>query len=367
MSSTALPFGLDPPGIDYARDPYPALARLRDIAPRYYAPERDAWFISERADNAALLRDDRLDITQSSSFADQSDPFRTTVVRRLRGWFASSDALLEQTVSAAIEACMAALIEQGEGDLVPMVAHAIPTRVMATLLGVPASDIPALQHIAEGLLQSYDLDWSGRPVAAAPASRVLSLYFQNHWRNGPATPLMGLLRTTQAEFALPDASMVDTCSKLFSAGTTTTGACIANILARLVGAVDTSEGVQPPYHLDDLLRLDTPVIGIKRVARAEVQLRVAVILPGQKLYLLIGGSNRAPIGGQHAPPLTFGLGRYHCLGAMLARLEIGALLDAFQPIAPKVRLSGPVKWRESWLLHEARSIPVNVHGVFDAN
>ncbi len=248
-----------------------------------------------------------------------------------------------------------------------MVAHAIPARVMASLLGVPTGDIPALQYAAEGLLESYDLKWTGRPTAAVAASRVLGLYFQNHWRNGPATELMDLLRTTQAEFALPDASMIDTCSKLFSAGTTTTGASIANILARLLGAVEESDAARPPYQVDDLLRLDTAVLAIKRVARAEVQLGAAVIRPGQSVHLLIGGSNRTPVDASHAPPLTFGLGRYHCLGAMLARLEIGAVLDAFQPIAPRLRLAGAVQWRQSWLLHEARSVPVKLHGVFDAD
>lgn len=366
MSAAALPFGLDPPGIDYASNPYPTLARLRDIAPLHYAPERNAWFVSERADIAALLRDGRLD-TWGGSFTDRSDPFRTTVVRRLRGWFASSAALLTHTVSAATNACLAELIERGEGDLVPMVAHTIPGRVMASLLGVPTGDVPALQHAGDRLQQSYDLKWTGRPKAAVPASRVMDLYFQNHWRHGCTTELMDLLRTTQAEFALPDASMVDTCSKLFSAGTTSTGAAIANMLARLLGAVEDRDALRPPYQVDDLLGLDTPMLGIKRVARAEVQLGAAVIRPGQSVYLLIGGSNRTARGEALAPPLTFGLGRYHCLGAMLARLEIGAVLDAVQPIAPRLRLSGPVQWRESWLLHEARSLPVKLHGVFDAD
>ncbi len=362
-----MPFGLNPPSIDFACDPYTALDRLRDIAPRYYSQERDVWFISDPSDNAALLRDDRFGITQSSSFADQSNQFRSTVVRRLRGWFASCQILLTHTISAATEACIAALIERGEGDLVPMVAHAIPARVMGSLLGVPAADIPALQCTAQALLQSYDLEWPGRPTATAPASLVLDLYFQNHWRNAPSTALMDLLRTTQAEFVLPNASMVDTCSKLFAAGTTTTGACIANILARLIGTVQAADEVLAPYQVDDLLRLETPVLGVKRVARVEVQLGETVFRPGQNLYLLIGRSNRASMGDQRPPPLTFGLGRYHCLGAMLARLEIGALVSAFQPIAQKIRLSGPVQWREAWMLHEAQSLPVKFHGVCDAN
>lgn len=357
-------FGHGPPGIDYSRDPYAALARLQDTAPRYHAPERDAWFFSARADIAALLRDDRLAIVQGSTFADRSDAFRTSVVRRLRSWFASSATLLAQTVSAVTQDSMAALARQGGGDLVPAVAHAVPARVMAALLGIPTGDLLPLQRVAADLLLSYDLDWDGRPEAAVPAPRVLGLYLQEHWRSAPATPLMVLLRDTQAEFDLSHASMIDTCSKLFSAGTTTTGACIANILARLLGAAGPQTATDG---IEDMLRLHTPLLAITRQAVAEVQLGDAVIRPGQKVYLLVGSANRADSDARAAPSLSFGLGRYHCLGAALARREIAALLDAFHAVAPQMRLSGPVQWRESWLLHEARSIPVTIHGVFDAD
>ena len=76
MSETAVLFGRLAPGADYARDPYPHLARLSEERPRYYMAERDAWFISARTDIVALLRDDRLAIAPGSSFADQSTEFR---------------------------------------------------------------------------------------------------------------------------------------------------------------------------------------------------------------------------------------------------------------------------------------------------
>lgn len=363
MSAPALPFGPGAPGADYARDPFPDLARLRDVAPRYHAPERDAWFFSARADIAALLRDARLGITQGTTFADRSDPFRATVVRRLRGWFASSGPLLAQTVSTALDDCLATVATHAEGDLVPLLAQALPTRVMASLLGIPASDLPALQKVSEGLMQGFDLEWDGRPALAAPASRVLALYFQKHWSGAPATELMALLRTTQAEFDLAQASMVDTCSKLFSAGNTTTAACIANILARLIEAAEAPQGSRESLGVEELLRLDTPLLALKRVALAELRLGEAVIRPGQKVYLLVGSAHRTSEGEAPAAPLTFGLGRYHCLGAALGRLEIGALLDPMQKLAARMRLSGPVQWRKSWLLHEARSIPFTTHGV----
>jgi unspecific monooxygenase len=360
MSAQALPFGADPPGLDYARHPYPLLAQLRDIAPRYHVPGRNAWFFSAHADIAALLRDDRMGITQASSFSDQSDAFRATVARRLRAWFGSSGALLEQTVSAVIRDCLADVGKQGGGDLVPAVAHAVPLRVMASLLGIPVHDLAPLQRVAENLLQTYDLDWAGRPAPAAPAPHVLGLYFQQHWRSAPSTPLMEMLRAAAAEFDLPPASMVDTCSKLFTAGTTTTAACIANILARLVETPDNAGNRQSPWSVEDLLRLDAPILAIKRVARSEVALGDSVIHPGEKAYLLIGTANRPSVDDRAGPSLTFGLGRYHCLGAALARLEIAALVEAFRPLAPQIRLAGPVQWREAWLLHEARSLPVKL-------
>lgn len=363
MIAPAPPFGPGAPGADYARDPFPYLARLRDMAPRYHAPERDAWFFSARADIAALLRDDRLGITQGTSFADRSDSFRATVVRRLRGWFSSSGPMLSQTVSTALDDCLAMVAAHGGGDLVPLLAQALPARVMASLLGIPASDLPALQQVSEGLLQGFDLEWEGRPALAAPASQVLALYFQKHWRLAPATELMGLLRATQAEFDLPQASMVDTCSKLFSAGTTTTAAAIANILARLIEAAGVANGSIERPTVEELLRLGTPLLALKRVALTELQIGEAVIRPGQKVYLLVGSAHRTSEGDAAAAPLTFGLGRYHCLGAALARLEIEVMLDPMQKLAARMRLSGPVQWRESWLLHEARSILVKTHGV----
>lgn len=362
MSEIATPFGQGRPGADFARDPYPILAGLSGKAPRHYSQERDAWFISAPSDITALLRDDRLTITHSSSFADQSPDFRTAVARRLRNWFASSEGALSQTVSAVVERCVSALAGRTKADLVKSVAHFVPAGVMGELLGIPPADLPPLQRAAEEVLQSYDLDWSGRPPARIATANVLRAYFHNHWRAAPDTPLLRLLRDAQTDRDLPHASVTDACTKLFTAGTTTTAGCMANILARLVDDVDDREGSLGSVSVEELLRRDLPVLAIKRVARDAVQLGDAVLRPGQKVYLLIASASRAPVLPDERPPpnLTFGLGRHHCLGAALARLEIAALLDRLLPLAPRLRLASPVAWREAWLIHEARSIHVTI-------
>lgn len=368
MSGTATLFGRGAPGADFGRDPYPYLARLSKETPRHYMAERDAWFISARSDIVALLRDDRLSITPSSSFADQSSDFRSTVAKRLRAWFSASGPLLTEAVTKVTRRCAARLEAGAEVDLVEAVANYVPSRVMAELLGIPAADLPPLQRLGERILESYDLDWSGRSRAPVTAP-ALSAYFQGHWSTAPDTPLLRLLREAQAGQTLPDASMIDTCSKLFTAGTTTTAGCLANIMAHLVGRVADGRFSGGPGGVEDLLRWNSPILALKRYVRETVQLGDVTLAAGQKVFLLTGGANEPSnqVSERQGHSLTFGLGRFHCLGAALARLEVSAVLDMTAPVVPRLQLLEPVRWRESWLVHEARSIRVSIAGAKDAD
>lgn len=363
MTDAGTIFGRGPPGADYARDPYPRLARLGEERPRLYTAERNAWFISDRADIVALLRDDRLTVTPSSSFADQSPPFRAAVANRLRAWFSASGPVLTETVARVTRQCAARLGSGAETDLVDAVAHYVPSRVMAELLGIPAADLAPLQRVGARVLDSYDLDWAGRPAAPASAP-ALTAYFHRFWNTASDTPLLRLLREAQAEHALPDASMIDTCSKLFTAGTTTTAGCLANILARRVGGMDDGSSWDGPGAVERLLRRHSPILALKRYVREDVQVGDVALAAGQTVYLLTGGANNLAghVGERPGPSLTFGLGRYHCLGAALARLELSAVLDMVGPLVPRWRLAEPVSWRGSWLINEARSIRVTIDG-----
>lgn len=363
MIETATLFRRGAPGADYARNPYPHLARLNQEKPCYYVAERNAWFISARADIMTLLRDDRLTIAPGSSFADQSTEFRAAVAKRLRAWFSASGPLLTETVAKVTRQCAAQLPVGAEVDLVDAVAHYVPSRVMAELLGIPAADLPALQRLAGKVLGSYDLDWPGRPEAGVTAI-ALQAYFQGFWSTAPDTPLVRLLREAQAEHALPDASMIDTCSKLFTAGTTTTAGCLANILAHFVGGGSDGGLEGGAGEVEDLLRGTSPMLAVKRYVREAVQLGDVTLSPGQKAYLLTGGANHPSVQAAESQghSLTFGLGRHHCVGAALARLELSAVLEMAAPVLPGMRLAEPVTWREAWLIHEARSIRVTIDG-----
>lgn len=356
------PFGEGAPGSSYLRNPYPALERLRDETPRYYSSAYNAWFFSLRADIEMLLRDDRLQITRNSSFADHSPKFRVAIANSLRAWFSSPTPAVTDAVSAVAEECVSRLTRKAEANLVDDVAQYLPSNIMAKLLGIPASDLPPLRRLGSEILQSYDFEWDeGRKVELAHAS--LPLYFKNHWRSAPDTPLLRLLRDVQSECDLPDSSMVDVCSKLFTAGTTTTAGCFANILARLVGDLAEDNIAITVENLEDLLRADTPVLAIKRTVSEPIHIGEEMLQPGQTIYLMIATAHREaePSRQGRGSILTFGLGRYYCIGAALARLELRALIEKIAPLAPRFQLAAPIVWRNSWLVHEARSISVMIN------
>ena len=86
----------------------------------------------------------------------------------------------------------------------------------------------------------------------------------------------------------------------------------------------------------ETLRYAPPVLLIPRIALEPVELGGHVVRPGEVVRLSVGTANRDPIrvpepdrfdvGRTPNKQLAFGFGVHFCLGAMLARMEIKALL-----------------------------------------
>lgn len=363
------------PGAEFSRDPYPFFEKLLSAAPYFYHEERAAWVIRRYQDVVRLLGDER--VMATSSFADQSPLFRSTVVQRLRGLFTAPQIYaLQPMVDRVVAAQLQRVLAMPSADLVEDFAKVIPMAVMAELLGIPQADWLTLQKLAASVLDAYDLSWEGHPRPHKAMRSMLHAYFSKHYaatRSGPATPLMTMLLDEQREHALPEESMVDACLKLVTAGSATTAGCLANILVRLVTKSDISTmgGDLDLRNLtDELLRLETPILAVKRVAHERIELEHAVIEPGSRIYLLVASANRDPavftsphcicLNRPSRPHLSFGPGRYHCLGAALAKLEVLGTLKEVIPVLGRMRLRRPVAWRPGWLVHEAQKLEVMI-------
>jgi cytochrome P450 len=106
--------------------------------------------------------------------------------------------------------------------------------------------------------------------------------------------------------------------------------------------------------VEEVLRLDPPVINWQRRAKEEVRIGATVIPKDAEVLLLLGSANRDDATFDHPDELdldranshshlSFGAGEHLCLGAPLTRLEgrvvLEELLDRFPaPSLPKQEL-----------------------------
>src|SRR6202043_3034747 len=88
-----------------------------------------------------------------------------------------------------------------------------------------------------------------------------------------------------------------------------------------------------------------------RTATEDIELAGQTIRTGEAVALFFNSANRDEtvfanadqfrIDRRPNPHLAFGLGRHHCIGAHLARLEMRALLKALLPRLESVEPAGP--------------------------
>ncbi|TDB71422.1 cytochrome P450, partial [Actinomadura sp. KC216] len=96
------------------------------------------------------------------------------------------------------------------------------------------------------------------------------------------------------------------------------------------------------------------------------------LLPGQFVIALLAAANRDPaqfsnpdqfdINRTQAPPLSFGSGIHHCLGAHLARLEATEFFRRMLRRYPTIKLSGTARREQGSNLRGFINLPVELIG-----
>jgi hypothetical protein len=141
---------------------------------------------------------------------------------------------------------------------------------------------------------------------------------------------------------------------LLVAGTETTTSALGNAMLLLERHRDARELLIEdssliPAAVEEILRFDSPVQGLSRIVRRDVEIRGQKISEGARVHLLFAAANRDPrvfdepdrfdITRSPNNHLAFGLGIHFCLGASLARLELKVGLEELLARAPDYQLS----------------------------
>jgi cytochrome P450 len=293
---------------------------------------------------------------------------------------------MRELVQALVNKMLAAVKDEGRMDVMSDLANQLPATVIAELLGVPATDqrqfkewsddiAVALSAIDTGaskdeLFRLYDL---GQKSFGA-----LSDYFRERvveLRRHPQENLLtALAQAEEKGDRLTEDELFANCVLLMIAGHETTTNLIGNGMLALLQNPGQREVLAANPELigsavEELLRYDSPVQKMGRIALDDIEAGDKHITKGQLVCFSFAAANRDPE--QFESPeqlditrkpnrhLAFGHGLHYCVGAALARLEGQIAINTMLRSLPNIQLASEnLEWYRNFTLRGLKSLPV---------
>jgi cytochrome P450 len=240
------------------------------------------------------------------------------------------------------------LLMRGSGDWIDDVADALPMTVIGDIIGIPESDRPRIfdgfDHILKVQSKAAEMDTE---VFTTIFSYAMELTAEK--RRNPADDIWSTIASgvitgdDGVEFSLAANELEFFFFVLAFAGSDTTKNALAIGLQAFVANPEQVERYRDDESVrsravEEVLRWSSPVAYWTRSTKVDVEMDGQLIPKGERVVSMLRSANRdeevfeSPfnfdIGRQPNPHVAFGGGgAHHCLGAMLARAEIRAVLD----------------------------------------
>jgi len=385
---------------DVVRDPYPAFARAREVAPVQWHEGLQLWLAFTHAEANAVLRDRRLgriwrdkapaerfesfNLIHRNAILEMEPPDHTRLRRLISAAFARGHVeRLRPWVEELARSLVDGLVERSAGsepvDVLSGMAEQLPVAVIAELLGVPEADRPLLRPWSNAIVKMYEY---GRTTAIEDAAEGAAAEFVGYLRElaaerrqAPGEDLLShLVSVRDAEGdRLTEDELVTTCILLLNAGHEATVNVSGNGLLALLRKPDQLRRLREdrellPTAIEELMRFDSPLQLFERTATEDVAIGGITVDKGQKVAALLGAANRDPavfadpdtldVGRVDNPHISFGAGIHFCIGAPLARVELQASFGALLDRTTSVELGAEPGRRPEFVIRGLRDLPV---------
>ena len=382
--------------------PHEFFTWLRAEAPLYWhaptaaTPDGEGfWVLSRYADVDAVIMDpatyssDKGGARSMGGTAIKDEPTAGKVLnhsddpyhRRLRelvnkGFTVRAVAELEAELRARTRRLLASLAPGEEMNFVRRVAREIPTQAICIVLGVPEEDRITLCDLVDASIETPSTS-----VLAAEHLGQLRRYAQAQIEAKRAQPTDDIFSTiVHARFeadgsTLNDFELRSFFALLFPAGAETTTRAIAGGMLALLERPDQWRRLRTERGLlktavEEIVRWTTPSAYKRRTVTRETELLGQPLRAGDKVTFWEMSANRDErvfsrpfefdVGRTPNRHLGFGAGVHFCLGAALARLELGVVFDELLASGLAFDLVGAPEWMPNNRLVGLKALPVRV-------
>jgi cytochrome P450 len=367
-------------------DPSPAFAKLRESRPVAQIPELELWLVSRYEDCITVIRDTKSYGHMPSDMMSEvpaevaealpdgypvwfpslinTDPPVHTRIRKLAQKPITPKAVApkEAVIRAAANELIDGFIHDGRVDIVQAFALPLPILVLTNVLGIPSSDIDKFQQWVFNTTELFN-------PAITPERRLELARDQVDFgayvnaaieerRENPAEDLISELLAVEevGEKGLTNMEVQGIVSQLILAGFDSTAGAICFALAHVCADPALRDRLRAdssllPQTVEETLRRSTPVRGVVRMTKHDVELGGEQIPAGSRVMALVPSANQDPA--QFSCPhefdidrdpselrrhIGFGQGVHKCIGQPIAQMEVRISLETLLARLPNLRM-----------------------------
>ncbi|MET0660960.1 MAG: cytochrome P450 [Steroidobacteraceae bacterium] len=347
--------------------------QVREIAPVIWSDSAGAWIVSRHADvleafsgrmplsNVRFTR--LLDLIPEAErqhriphvmksvpmWIVNIDPPQHTRIRKLLTRAFSKKVI--EGVRPFARATIARVLDQAgekrEVEFINQVARAVTGRVIMSILGVGAENLPRLQawSIAMnsfGNAQPVPSMLDDMETAMAEMDALFTVEIEKRRRHPTGDFISEMVEASEGEDALSDDEIRNMCQVTLIAGHDTTMNTMGLSAVALARNADAREYLrehpQDPNAIMEVMRYVAMSTMMARVVSADFEWHGQQLRTGDVVFLMIAGANRDPR--TFADPdridmtratdqvMVFGSGLHHCIGHLLAKMQLGEFLPA---------------------------------------
>lgn len=391
--------------LDHIADPYPVLAAAREKHPVFWEEDLKAWVVLEHDLVAQAFKDARFSSDRVSKFRGkfsgeeltplfntlshlmlQQDGPSHTRLRNLVHYAFKRTAVesYEKEIERLARDLLAPAVTSGSLEFVSEYGVPLPILVISEIVGIPAEDRAQVKAWCDDFsivaLNFYANISDEQLHAGAKAVAAFTDYLQGRveeLHRHPKEDILSALVHAEAEGdRLTLNELVANTLLLLNAGNETTTCLLSNGLLALIRNPEEMARLRHdpaliPNAVEELLRYDSPVQFIGRLAATDVDLGGETIREGETVLLALGAAGRDPkivdapdelrLGRHPIRHVSFGSGHHICAGLQLARMEgriaFQILLETFSDIS----LSGDkVAYGKNANLRCPKTLPLSV-------